>query len=301
MLIKRILYCLSAGLVAMACLLANMASAAPQKTITFGWTAWSDAEFVTKLAQDLIHKHYGYEVKLTLADIGIQYAGVAKGSLDGMLMSWLPDTHRAYWQKVGTQVWDLGPLYTGAKLGWVVPDYIPKSQLDSIEDLKKAAVHSKLNGRIQGIDPGAGLMQLSDKAIKEYDLSHYDLVSASGAAMTAALARAERQHKWIVVTGWTPHWMFGRWKLRFLKDPKGVLGGPQHIDVVVRNGFTQDFPRVSDFLARMYIPLDQLQAAMYEAQKTSYAEAVGAYEKAHPCRIHYWYTGKLDCTAGAAD
>lgn len=193
MLLKRMLYYLSAGLVVMAYLLANTASAAPQKTITFGWTAWSDAEFVIKLAQDLIHKHYRYKLKLTLADIGIQYAGVAKRSLDGMLMSWLPDTRRAYSQKVGTQVWDLGPLYTGAKLGWVVPDYIPQNQLDSIENLKKAAVHSKLNGHIQGIDPGAGLMQLSDKAIKAYRLSHYDLVSASGAAMTAALARAGRQ------------------------------------------------------------------------------------------------------------
>lgn len=82
---------------------------------------------------------------------------------------------------------------------------------------------------------------------------------------------------------------------------QGRARRPLAIDVAVRNGFTQDFPRVSDFLARMYIPLDQLRAAMYEAQKTSYAEAVSAYEKAHPCRIHYWYAGKLDCTASAAD
>lgn len=190
-----------ASLIAVACLLGNVATAAPAKTITFGWTAWSDAEFVTKLAKDLIQKHYGYEVNLTLADIGLQYAGIAKESLDGMLMAWLPDTHRAYWGKVGTQVCDLGPLYTGAKLGWVVPDYAPADQLDSIENLKKPAVRSKLGGSIQGIDPEAGLMQLSDKAIKEYGLNNYDLISASGAAMAAALAHAERQRKWIVVTG----------------------------------------------------------------------------------------------------
>jgi len=295
MALKRIARCVAAGLLAAGGLFGPLAHAAKRNTINFGWTAWSDAEFVTRLAKDLIQTHYGYHVKLTLADIGIQYEGVAKGSLDGMLMAWLPDTHRDYWKKVGTRVWDLGPLYTGAKLGWVVPDYIPKSQLDSIADLNKASVRANLDGRIQGIDPGAGLMQLSGKAVKAYGLSHYKLVSASGAAMTAVLARAEKQHKWVVVTGWTPHWMFGRWKLRFLKDPKGVLGGPQHIDAVVREGFTQDYPQVADFLARMYIPLDQLQDAMYRAQKTSYKQAISEYEHDHACRIHYWYTGNVNC------
>lgn len=182
----------------------------------------------------------------------------------------LADTHRAYWEKVGSQVWGLGPLYTGARLGWVVPDYVPADQLDSVEDLKKAAVRAKLGDSIQGIGPGAGLMLLSDKAIKAYGLHNYNLISASGVAMTVALARAERQHKWIVVTGWRPHWMFGRWKLRSPKDPKGILGGPQHVDAVVRDGFTQDYSHVSAFLARMYVPLSQLQDAMYDTQRTSY-------------------------------
>src|SRR4051812_21619406 len=46
-----------------------------------------------------------------------------------------------------------------------VPKY---SQLSSIEDLKtKAAV---VEGKVIGIDPGAGLMKASDKVIKEYGL-----------------------------------------------------------------------------------------------------------------------------------
>lgn len=261
--------------------------AAKKPTITFGWTAWSDAEFVTKLAKKLIQENYPYHVKLQLSSIGVQYQGVASGDLDGMLMAWLPDTHANYWKKVHNKVDDLGHLYEGAKLGWVVPDYIPKDKLSSIEDLKKPEVKDKLGGKIQGIDPGAGLMELSDKTIKAYNLD-YNLQSASGAAMTAALARAEKQKKWIVVTGWTPHWMFGRWKLRFLDDPKGTLGKAQHIDAVVRQGFKKDYPKVAEFLSRMHIPLDELQAAMYEAQKTSYKKAVNKYVANHQDRINKW-------------
>ncbi|WP_423821542.1 glycine betaine ABC transporter substrate-binding protein [Salinisphaera sp. SPP-AMP-43] len=265
-------------------------AASGDKTITLGWTAWSDAEFVTKLAKQVIEQRTDYSVDLKMASIGVQYQGVANGDLDGMLMAWLPDTHADYWDKVKGQVDDLGTLYEGAKLGWVVPDYVPEDQLNSITDLKKDAVKSKVGGKIQGIDPGAGLMQLSEKTMKAYGLNDdYRLVSASGAAMTAALARAEKKHDWIVVTSWTPHWMFGKWNLRFLKDPKGTLGSAQHIDAVVRKGFSDDYPEVASMLSNMHIPLEELQAAMYNARQTSYKKAINQYIKKHPDEIDSWF------------
>lgn len=264
---------------------------AADDTIEFGWTAWSDAEFVTKLAKQLIEDRTDYNVKLTLSAIGVQYQGVANGDLDGMLMAWLPKTHEAYWKRFKDQVDDLGPLYEGARLGWVVPDYVPEDKLSSIEDLKKERIRKKVGGEIQGIDPGAGLMQASNKAMKDYGLSDdgYRLISASGAAMTAALAKAEKNEDWIVVTGWTPHWMFGRWDLRFLDDPKGSLGGAEHIDVVVRKGFKEDYPKVAQFLSNMHLSLDELQTAMNEAQNTSYEKAINKFIENHPDDINDWF------------
>ncbi|RJS91224.1 glycine betaine ABC transporter substrate-binding protein [Salinisphaera sp. Q1T1-3] len=268
------------------------AQAASDKTVTIGWTAWSDAEFVTKLAKTLIEQRTDYNVKLKMSAIGVQYQGVANGDLDLMMMAWLPDTHADYWKKFKGQVEDLGTLYDNAQLGWVVPDYVPADQLSSISDLKKSEVASKLGGKIQGIDPGAGLMQLSEKTMKAYGLDdQYRLVSASGAAMTAALARAEKKKEWIVVTGWTPHWMFGKWHLRFLKDPKGTLGSAQHIDVVARQGFKQDYPQLASVLSNMHIPLEQLQAAMYQARQTSYKKAIKQFIDEHPDEVDSWFAG----------
>lgn len=263
--------------------------------IRIGWTAWSDAEIVTNLAKRLLEQRMGYRVKLTMADIGIQYQGVASGDLDIMLMSWLPVTHQNYWKKVADKVVNLGPLYTRARLGWVVPDYVPKSELDSIPDLTKPDVRRRIDSKIQGIDPGSGLMQNSEKALKAYNLGGVTLVSASGAAMTAALGRAIRRKKWIVVTGWSPHWMFAKWKLRYLKDPKHALGGRERIHALARKGFYQDYPPdVTGFFVRMFLPLDQLEAAMLEASKTSVDKAVDDYIKAHPKRVHYWTTGRFE-------
>lgn len=263
------------------------------RPIRIGWTAWSDAEIVTRLVKRILEERMGYEVKLTMADIGIQYQGVANGDLDAMFMAWLPVTHRPYWKKFAGKVVNLGPLYTRAKLGWVVPDYVPADVLGSITDLRKADVRQRLDGRIQGIDPGSGLMQASEKAMKVYDLSDYELVSASGAAMTAALGRAIRRHQWIVVTGWSPHWMFARWHLRYLDDPKGALGGRERIHALVREGFYQDYPpEVTEMLSRIFIPLDELEAALLEANEASVDQAVDHYMTEHPDRIRYWVTGE---------
>ncbi|EIC22235.1 glycine betaine ABC transporter substrate-binding protein [Thiorhodovibrio frisius] len=268
------------------------AGALAKDTIKIGWTAWSDAEFVTKLAAKILEDRMGYDVELIQTDIAPQYQGVANGDIDVMLMSWQPGTHADYVEKVCNDVVPLGILYTEAQLGWVVPNYIPEDELSSIEDLKKNEVKEKLDGTITGIDPGAGLTRLSKQAIEDYDLD-YELQISSGAAMTAALKRAVDRNEWIVVTGWSPHWMFGAYDLRYLEDPKGVLGSYERVMAMARKGFYQDEIEAASFLSRMQIPLDDLQASMYDAQESSYEEAVDKYIENNGKRVDYWVTGEI--------
>lgn len=267
------------------------------KPIKIGWTAWSSTEANTKLVRAILEEEMGYDVELVMADVGIQYQGVANGDIDFMLMCWLPVTHKAYWDKVADKVVNLGPVFTRAKLGWVVPDYIPEDVVSSITDLTKPAVQEKLDGKIMGIDPGAGLMQASEKAMHEYGLSDagYELVSSSGAGMTAALARAIKDQEWIVATGWSPHWKFAKWDLRYIDDPHGVLGGRESSSCIARKGFYQDVPyEVFEFLTRYFIPADDLEAIMYEARQSSYSDAAERYIQENPERIHYWVTGEVN-------
>lgn len=263
-------------------------------TIRIGWTAWADAEFVTQLVKRLLERRMGYTVQLFMSDIGVQYQGVATGNLDLMLMAWLPTTHRSYWNKVSDRVIDLGPIYLNAKLGWVVPDYVPRQVLNAIPDLRKPQVKRRLGGRIYGIDPGSGLMQASERALKGYGLSGYDLIASSGAGMTAALKRAIHHHRWAVATAWSPHWIFQKWHLRYLQDPRHLLGGREEIHAVARLGFNNDFaPAVTAFITRMYIPLPELEQGMLNARRRGVEQAVTTYIRDHPQRIDYWLHGTL--------
>ena len=287
--IKTMLHVLLAGALA----LAFGTATAADKTVKIGWTAWSDAEFVTKLAKRILEDRMDYEVELLQTDIAPQYQGLSTGSLDVMLMSWQPGTHADYIEKVGTDVVTLGILYTHARLGWAVPSYIPEDMVGSIDDLKKEEVNDKLDGTITGIDPGAGLTRLSKQVIEDYGLDDYELQISSGAGMTAALERAVRRNDWIVVTAWSPHWMFGAYDLRYLEDPQGVLGSYERVVALSRKGFYQDDIDAASFISRMQIPIDDLQAAMYDAQENSYEEAVTNYIDNNPERIDYWVTGKI--------
>ncbi len=280
------------GAVLVGATMTTAAATAQAKEVKIGWTAWSDAEAVTRVTKQILEQKMGYKVKMVLLDIALQYSALAKGDIDMMEMAWLPKTHADYYAKVKNKVEDLGVLYGGASLGWVVPNYIPKAKLNAIPDLKKKAVHDQLGGQIVGIDPGAGLMRLSKKAVKDYGLTNYNLIDSSGAAMTAALKRAIARKKWIVVTGWRPHWMFGAFKLRYLKDPKKVLGGAEQIHALARKGFKKDDPKVAAFMSRIKFPLGELEKLMYEAEQTSYPKAAAKFIKTHPKMVNYWVTGK---------
>lgn len=262
--------------------------ATEQKTIKIGWTAWSDAEAVTNIAKQLLEQQLGYKVELVMTDIGLQYQGVAKKQLDVMLMAWLPNTHKAYWDKLSSQVVDLGILYDNAKLGWAVPDYVPASELSSIDDLNKPDVAKKLKSQVQGIDPGAGLMRASEKALKDYNLNGYDLRTGSDAAMIVALDRAVARKEWIVVTTWNPHWMFSKYKVRYLEDPKMSLGGAEAIHAIGRKGFAEDFPKAAAFIKNFRIPLADLEGIMAKAKDSSYEKEAAAYIASHPDMVAGW-------------
>lgn len=266
---------------------------AQDDTVELGWTAWSDAEFVTKLTARLIDERTDLEANLTQTDIAPQFQGVAEGDIDAMLMAWLPATHGDYYDEVASDVENLGVIYSGARLGWVVPEYIPEDELSSLSDLTDEDVRDQLDGTITGIDPGAGLTSLSEEALETYGLDGYELQTSSGAGMTAALERAVGREDWIVATGWSPHWKFGAYELRYLEDPEGALGGPERVHALARSGFAAEQPEVADMISRMYIPIDQLQNYMFQARETSYEEAIDAFIEENPDRVDYWVTGEL--------
>ena len=94
---------------------------------------------------------------------------------------------------------------------------------------------------------------------------------------------------------WLPLLGLERGFRSYLEDPRAALGGRERVHALVRKDLDQDFPpAVTDFLTRMYLPIEELEVLMDEATQSSYQAAVENYIEAHPARIAYWVDGSLE-------
>lgn len=278
---RRLLGAASALVLAMGC---TLASAAGKPTLTIGYVdGWSDSVATTFVASEIIKEKLGYDTKLMPVAAGIMWQGVATGKLDLMLSAWLPVTHGEYWAKNKDKVVDYGSNFKDAKIGLIVPEYV---KAKTVADL---ATDDSFKKKIVGIDAGSGVMLKTDQAIKDYGLD-YKLVASSGAAMTAELARAEEKKESIVVTGWVPHWMFAKWKLRFLEDPKSVYGAAETVDSVGSLELDKKAPDVVAFLKKFqWASADEIGTVMLAVQNGEKPEAAAkAWVAAHPDRVAQW-------------
>ena len=282
MTIRRIL---GSGAALVLAISSTLAMAETKPTLSIGYVdGWADSVATTHVAAEVIKQKFGYGVKLMPVATGIMWQGVATGKLDMMLSAWLPVTHGEYWSKNKDKVVDYGPNFKDAKIGLIVPEYV-KAQ--SIADLKTDDSFKK---KIVGIDAGSGVMLTTDQAIKDYGLEGYKLQASSGAAMIAELNRAENKHESIAVTGWVPHWMFAKWKLRFLEDPKGVYGAAETVNSIGSQGLEKKAPEVAAFLRKFsWQSKDEIGEVMLAIQNGAKPEVVAQdWVAKHPERVAEW-------------
>ena len=254
-----------------------------KETVTLGYVEWDSEIASTNVVRAVLEDKLGYPTEITPVDAGVMFQGVSEGSFDGMVAAWLPGTHKTYLEKVKENVVDLGPNLKGAKIGLVVPTYV---EINSIEEMN--SVKDKFKNRIVGIEPGACIMAATEKAITEYGLE-LDLQDSSSAAMAASLEKAVDNENWVVVTGWTPHWKFAKWDLKYLDDPKEIYGGEEEIHTLVRKDLQNDMPEVYDFLDKFnWEPADmeELMVMIREGKKP--AEAAREWINNNPEKVDAW-------------
>ncbi|MCI1986386.1 MAG: glycine/betaine ABC transporter, partial [Lactobacillus sp.] len=124
------------------------------------------------------------------------------------------------------------------------------------------------------------------------DKANWQLQTSSTAAMTSTLDKAIKHKQPIVITGWQPHWMFTKYRLKFLKDPKGVYGKAENIHTIVRKDLKKDAPQAYTMLDRFYWTPAQMSNVMLKVNAgEDPAKAARAWLKAHPEALAKWTKG----------
>lgn len=243
-------------------------------------TEVASTNVVGKVLEDL-----GYDVTLTPLDNAIMWEAVASGEADGMVAAWLPGTHAEQFEAYGDQVEQLGPNLEGAAIGLVVPEYM---DVDSIEDLSDEAGQT-----ITGIEAGAGVVNAAENAVEEYDnLADWTVQTSSSGAMATELGSAIDNEEDIVVTGWSPHWKFQKYDLKYLDDPEGVFGEAESIETMVREGLEEDAPEAYQVLDNFYWDTDDMEEVMLAINEgADPADAAADWVEANQDKVDEWTEG----------
>ena len=139
----------------------------------------------------------------------------------------------------------------------------------------------KTVGDVFSFSAGGGVGDLSkDK---------WNLLESSSSAMAQTLKNAYEKQEPIIVTGWTPHWMFAKMDLKYLEDPKGVYGADEQIHTVVRNGLKDAQPEAYAFLDKFNWTPDDMAAVMIQIEEgSSPEEAAKEWVEANADKVDAW-------------
>lgn len=242
----------------------NTQGGGKSETITIGHAPY-DYELPAIEVTTILAKELGYDVKMMNADVGFLFAALDSGDIDIWPGVWLPSIHKTYQERYGDK-YELGSeIFEKAPIGWAVPDYV---DIDSIADLK--GNEDKVNGKVIGLEPGAGMMLVSEEIIKGYDLD-LELVSGSMAGMLAEVDYAVSQNEPIVILGWRPHAMIQKYGLKILEDPEGYWELDSQIWGIERN-FKNKAPEIYSLVKNFKMSIDDHEDFLLHVEDGGNAE-----------------------------
>ena len=160
------------------------------------------------------------------------------------------------------------------------------------EDNGETNYSEEVNYTITGIEPGAGVFQASEKAVEEYGLDGWEVQASSSGAMASALGSAIDNEEPIIVTGWTPHWKFAKYDLKYLDDPKGVFGDVETINTMAREGFSDDHPNAAKLLEQFEWSTDDIENVMSKIDDgASPEDAATEWIEENEDKVNEWTDG----------
>ena len=230
------------------------ATKSDKTAINLSYVEWDTEVASTNVIAEVL-KEQGFDVSITPLDNAIMWESVASGESDAMVAAWLPNTHGAQYEQYKDKLDNLGQNLTGAKVGLTVPSYM---DVDSISDLSDEA-----GKKITGIEPGAGVVKAAENTVDQYNnLSDWSVETSSSGAMTVALGQAYKKKEPIVITGWSPHWMFAKYDLKYLEDPENGMGKEETINTMAREGLKEDAPEAYRILEKFEWTKEDMETVM---------------------------------------
>lgn len=178
---------------------------------------------------------HGHTVTRSAAPHEKMFALMAAGEIDLLVSAWLPASHGEYLAPFADEVRAVTVLYEPYCI-WGVPEYVPEDAVGEIADLLRPPALDRMERLIQGINPGAGISRFSAAIVEQYGLAEagYEFHTGTEEQCFGRYIDAVAEERWVVIPLWHPQWLHHRYRIRELREPKGLLGGRDRATLIVR-------------------------------------------------------------------
>lgn len=218
---------------------------------------YDDSRIQFEVFRELVRRRLGYSAEGIQVPASELFKAVAEGNVDGTFAPWLPVSGEAFLKKYGKDLENIGPNMYGCRYGLIVPDYVT---IDCIEDMKQ---HDKEFGnRIYSIERKTFIGAMAADIVKQYRMDGFTVDFGNEDTMLAVLDKCYKNKQWIAITGWQPHWKFGAYELKFLEDPKEIMGKEEYTGTLIRKGLEAEDPELYSILKNYKLEVAVLNTAL---------------------------------------
>jgi glycine betaine/proline transport system substrate-binding protein len=299
-------FLLAGGLLLTGCSSSEDDSSGERESIRLVYVNWVEGIAMAHVMHELLEDSLNVEVE-QMSEVtggGTAFTSVASGGADVFVEAWLPTTHSASWEEHSGDLQKIAQWYDRTTVGLTVPAY---TDIQSIEDLPEH--REALNGRIHGIESGAAVNQQTREILENNNIEGFEVLASSGPATWSEMQRSIQNEEPIVVTGWQPHWKWGRYDLRYLEGAQTgqspVFGDPEDIYAVARTDFEEEFPpRVVQFFDNINVGNEALSSLMQpfrpDADTDDLYAAAHEWIQNHPDLVSSWIPENADASTATA-
>jgi glycine betaine/proline transport system substrate-binding protein len=178
---------------------------------------------------------HGHRIERSAAPHEDMFGRMGDGEVDVLVSAWLPASHGAYLAPFVDDVRKVTVLYEPYCI-WGVPDHVPEEAVNEVADLLREPALERMERLIRGINPGAGISRFSAAIVARYglDAAGYEFQTGTEAQCFGRFVDAVADGRWVVIPLWQPQWLHHRYRIRELREPKGLLGGKDQATLIVR-------------------------------------------------------------------
>ena len=265
------------------------------RPIRFGGMNWESNLVLVDVERFIMEKGYGCATETLPTETLPALAALERGDLDVNSEIWLNST-AAPWEKAEKtgKVKRIGDVYMGGE-AWFIPRYTAERlpEMKSAQDLAKFKdefqdPEEPEKGRFYGCPAGWGCEVVSGNLFHSLKLDDsFTLYSpGTGAAQKAALMSAYKRKQNVVFYYWFPTPLVGALDLVKLdlppydaakhkcltspdcKDPQPSAYPENPVFTAVNSEFAQQAPKLTEFLAKVSVPLPEMDATLAHMEES---------------------------------